>query len=159
MTNGSYFFRLLLVICITLIHIHLSLYTVNNGGNPVTLVMLILRSDTDFIWIFTGFCVQLIVTALAAYLILGWKRLWCWFIILILGLFTVLYALDYLKFYYSLLPDIGLCSIYYKIYEYPQAFEGGVYYIFLQLSAILLYGFFDFLLKIKGKNHGKSEEK
>ena len=102
---------------------------------------------------------QLIVTALAAYLILGWKRLWCWFIILILGLFTVLYALDYLKFYYSLLPDIGLCSIYYKIYEYPQAFEGGVYYIFLQLSAILLYGFFDFLLKIKGKNHGKSEEK
>lgn len=49
MKNGSYFLRLLLVICITLIHIHLSLYTVNNGGNPVTLVMLILRSDTDFI--------------------------------------------------------------------------------------------------------------
>ena len=159
MKNGSSFFRLLLVICIVLIHIHMSLYTIGNMTNPVTFVMMYLRSDTDFIWIFTGFCVQLIVTALAAYLILGWKRLWCWFLILILGLFTVLYALDYLNFYYSLLPDIGLSSIYYKIYEYPQAFEGGVYYIFLQLSAILLYGFFDFLLKIKGKNHGKSDKK
>lgn len=73
MKNGSYFFRLLLVICIVLIHIHMSLYTIGNMTNPVTFVMMYLRSDTDFIWIFTGFCVQLIVTALAAYLILGWK--------------------------------------------------------------------------------------
>ena len=159
MKNGSYFFRLLLVICIVLIHIHMSLYTIGNMTNPVTFVMPAdsLREMLHNAPI--GFCVQLIVTALAAYLILGWKRLWCWFLILILGLFTVLYALDYLEFYYSLLPDIGLSSIYYKIYEYPQAFEGGVYYTFLQLSAILLYGFFDFLLKIKGKNHGKSDKK
>ena len=159
MKNGSYFFRLLLVICITLIHIHLSLYTVNNGGNPVTLVMLILRSDTDFIWIFTGFCVQLIVTALAAYLILDWKRIWCWVLILILGLFTTIYVTDYSTLYYSFPSDLGLSRIYHKIYEYPQAFKDGVYYFFLQLSAILLYGFFDFLLKIKGKNHGKSQDK
>ena len=56
MKNGSYFFRLLLVICIVLIHIHMSLYTIGNMTNPVTFVMMYLRSDTDFIWIFTVLC-------------------------------------------------------------------------------------------------------
>ncbi len=159
MKNGSCFFRLLLVICIVLVHIHMSLYTMGNMANPVTFVMMYLRSDTDFICLFTGFCVQLIVTALVAYLILDWKRIWCWVLILILGLFTTIYVTDYSTLYYSFPSDLGLSRIYHKIYEYPQAFKDGVYYVFLQLSAILLYGFFDFLLKIKGKNHGKSQEK
>ena len=56
------------------IYTHEFIYN-GNMANPVTFVMMCLRSDTDFICLFTGFCVQLIVTALVAYLILDWKRI------------------------------------------------------------------------------------
>lgn len=119
--------------------------------------MLFLRSDTDFICLFTGFCVQLVVTALAAYLILGWKRIWCWILILILGLFTTIYVTDYPTLYYSFPSDLGFSRIYHKIYEYPQTFKDGVYYAFLQLSAILLYACFNCLLNIKKKQNGEQK--
>lgn len=52
---------ILLVICITIVHIHFSLNTADNSLNPVTLMALLTRDD-DVAYFMTGYSVQFLVT-------------------------------------------------------------------------------------------------
>ena len=63
MKSIKFILGLLAVICISVIHIHFSLYTIDNVANPVTLVALFMKGE-DIYMLFIGYSVQFLVTLL-----------------------------------------------------------------------------------------------
>lgn len=84
MRKLKFVFGMLLTICISLIHIHCSLYTVGNTLNPVTFVVLLMKGE-DTYFLFTGYTVQFLVTMLAAIFLLRFRRWPVWLIVYIIG--------------------------------------------------------------------------
>ena len=80
MRKLKFVFGMLLTICISLIHIHCSLYTVGNTLNPVTFVVLLMKGE-DTYFLFTGYTVQFLVTMLAAIFLLRFRRWPVWLIV------------------------------------------------------------------------------
>ena len=148
MKSINFILGLLAVICISVIHIHFSLYTIDNVANPVTLVALFMKGE-DIYMLFIGYSVQFLVTLLAAYFILKARHLKVWIIVYIIGAFAAHWIDKYSHL--SSLP-LGDCNValayYYKFYGYGDALILGVYYVVLQLFVLVLYMLFVVFLGI-----------
>lgn len=149
MKNVKFVIALLLVICISIIHIHCSLYTVSNGANPVTLVALTTKDD-DILPFLTGYSVQFIVSLFAACFILKFRNIAIWFLVYIIGAFAAyrIITLSPLSYYLPIFHDSVIAKCYDAFYGYYGAFELGVCYIALQLFVFFLYILFICILKI-----------
>ena len=147
MRKLKFVFGMLLTICISLIHIHCSLYTVGNTLNPVTFVVLLMKGE-DTYFLFTGYTVQFLVTMLAAIFLLRFRRWPVWLIVYIIGALISFWIkthnpLSHISFF----RDSGIAKCYGEFYGYGRAFLWGTYYVALQAFVFSLYIFITYLLK------------
>lgn len=148
MKIAKFILAMLVTICISVIHVHFSLYTVSNGSNPVTIAMLLSKED-EIVPFLTGYSVQFLVTLFTACFILRFRNIAIWFLVYIIGAFaayriSIYSPLSYLPIFH----DSEITKCYEAFYDYYEAFELGVYYIALQLFVFFLYILFICILKI-----------
>lgn len=147
MRNIKFAFGILLVICISVIHIHCSLFTVSNSFNPITIMCLLTRNDGLVYWL-TGYSVQFLVTLLAAYFILKFCCKKLWLILYIVGAIIAYWiSLHYPLSHLSIFQDSEIAKRYNTFYGYEPAFLYAVYYIALQFFVLFLYISLNYLLK------------
>lgn len=149
MATRNLLLRILLIACISLFHIHCSMYTADVTCNPVTFVAL-LNEGGDYYMNPVGFTCQLLVTCLAIRFILGYKHWIAWAISFMLGLFLAFHY-DYYDFpWYNYISGRypNLENSYADFYGYSQAFFLGIYYVALQLLAVSCYIFLVLIQKV-----------
>lgn len=148
MKIAKFILAILVTICISIIHVHFSLYTVSNGSNPVTLAMLLSKED-EIVPFMTGYSVQFMVTLLTAYFILKFRNITIWCLVYIIGVITAYrISLHSPLSYLPIFHDSEIAKCYEDFYGYYGAFKLGAYYIALQLFVFFLYILFICILKI-----------
>lgn len=147
MKNIKFIIGILLVICLTIVHIHFSLNTADNSLNPVTLMALLTRDD-DVAYFMTGYCVQFLVTLFAAYFILMFRHKFIWLIVFIVGAIAAYWINSNFPFLHlSIFQNSKVEEYYYDFYGYSGALILSVYYVFLQLFVLFLYMLLAYVLE------------
>lgn len=147
MRKLKFVYGMLLTICISLIHIHCSLYTVGNMLNPVTFVGLLMKGEETF-FLFTGYTAQFLVTMLAAIFILRFQRWLVWLIVYIIGVLISFWLNMHNPLsHFSFFQYSGIAKCYDDFYGYELALLWGTYYVALQAFVFSLYVFITYLLK------------
>ena len=129
----SCYLKAVLLICIVLVQVHLTLFTVENVLNPITLILLLYYSppfNGEYFTLFpeiTVFTFQSMITFYAIYLLYHQKEYKIWIFSYVVCLFLLIIG--------CYLAETSLISIvkaiiqskiadsYYNIYNYGQAFR------------------------------------
>lgn len=147
MKNIKFIIGILLVICISIINIHITLYTVSNGYNPVTLVTMLSKGDVIPPFL-TGYSVQFLVTLLAAYFILKFRHKNIWLIAYFIGVFAAYWTIIHTPCsHLTIFQESRIHKCYYDFYGYGRSFKLSVYYVFLQLFVLFLYMLLAYVLE------------
>lgn len=141
----------LFVLLLSIIHVHLSIDTQDNGLNPLTIFMLI---DSRISWIsekgafvLGGILIQSVVTMIIARFILKWKNYPIWIIVFILCILIGVLSED--LFHMQLQTIDWLNSFYSRLYdtELPSLCSYAFLFSFIQIILLLLYPLGIYLVK------------
>ena len=124
-----------IVVCLSLFHVHCSIYTVDNGANPATLMLMLSEDDEVFIF----YTIQFAVTAFISYLVLNYNSLYKWLLSYLFILPVSLYLDNHFWDYHHTLQHLAINETYYDFYGYGQAFTTAAICMSLQLLAIIAY--------------------
>ena len=131
-----------IIVCLSLLHVHCSIYTADNPVNPATL-MLMLFSENYAIVIF--YFIQFAVTAFVSYFMLNYNSLCKWLISFIFVLLVTLYLNSHFWEYHHMLQHFEINAMYFELYGYKQAFTTAIICMFLQLLVIFSYLSFSYM--------------
>ena len=94
-TDMKKYIILLLITCIlTILHVHVSVCTIENPANPVHVCLLFAAAglaDEFYVFYISSYVIQSFVTISIACLLLNYRRLWLW-----LAVFAVFFPLSIL---------------------------------------------------------------
>lgn len=153
-TLGKFLFVLLL----SVIHVHLSVNTQDNGLNPLTFFVLL---NSYSLWlseknalIFGGILIQSFVTIYIAYYFLKWNNYLTWTINIIICLSIGFFIKD--KLYLIMQPIEGLNSFYNRLYgsESPNICVYALLFSAIQILLLIIYPIELYLFRINRRNRG-----
>lgn len=155
--NRSCYFKSVLLICIVLVQVHLTLFTVGNVLNPITLILLFYYSppfNGEFLTLFpeiTVFTFQSMITFFAIYLLYHQKEYKIWIFSYVVCLFLLIIGCHLSETsFISIVKAISqskMADSYYNIYNYGQAFQYVIGYTIMQY--ILLFSYYILKLTIR----------
>ena len=141
----------LFVLLLSVIHVHLSINTQDNGLNPLTLFLLI---DSRTLWlsendayIFGGILIQSLVTIVIAYYFMKWKKYPIWIAGIILCIIIGFWSED--TFCMKLQAIDRLNTFYKWLYntELPYLCSYAFLFSTIQIILLLFYPFVSYLIK------------
>ena len=138
-------FKAPVLVLFVLIQVHLTLFTVDNSLNPITIILLLYYSPPFngeyfpyFPEIFT-FSFQSLITSFVIYILYRKIKIkqYCVAYFVCLSLLLIVCYLS--KVNYSLIDGSNIAYYYYRYYNYGQAFRYIMGFSFLQLILVLTY--------------------
>ena len=132
----------ILVICLSLFHVHCSINTQDNPLNPLTLILMLIATSCNgnIIYEIAAFySVQFIVTAIIASFILNFRNIKFW---LLSYTFTLIICICIGTNYWNILDSLinhNISKLYEDFYGYGDAFVIGAIGMFLQILALTTY--------------------
>lgn len=152
----SCYLKAVLLICIVLVQVHLTLFTVENVLNPITLILLLYYSppfNGEYFTLFpeiTVFTFQSMITFYAIYLLYHQKEYKIWIFSYVVCLFLLIIgcylAETSLISIVKAISQSKIADSYYNIYNYGQAFRYVIGYTIMQF--LLLFSYFIIKLTI-----------
>ncbi len=146
----------LVLVIVSILHVHLNCYTVGNVINPSLWVALIIssapldESTATLIDAVLVLGIQSFVTAFVAWYLLKWKNIEIWLISYLICIFPLLFLLDHIQ-----IDNSNSISIFYiKLYGYSDALKLILIFSFTQIIYIMLYRIGRILVSTFQNNHG-----
>lgn len=145
----------LLVIFLSILHVHCSIDTQDNPLNPSTLILILVYSmqlNHEVYEMIVLYSVQFVVTAIVSSILLKYRNIILWLFDYVLVLILcICVGFDYWDICNSL-DGLYITNVYGDYYGYgPAAFTNGVVCTILQLLVLLIYPFLSYLRLRIGK--------
>jgi hypothetical protein len=147
--KSNCYLKTVLLICIVLVQVHLTLFTVGNVLNPITLVLLFYYSppfNGKYLTLFPEiliFTFQSVISFFVIYLLYHQKDFKIWIItyVVCLSLLIIGCHLSETSFFsiVKAIKQSKMANSYYNIYYYGQAFQYVIGYTIMQFILILSY--------------------
>lgn len=154
--KSNYYLKIIILVCIVLVQVHLTLFTVENVLNPITLILLLYYSppfNGEYFTLFpeiTVFTFQSMITFFAIYLLYHQKEYKIWIFSYVVCLFLLIIGCHLSETsFISIVKAISqskMADSYYRIYNYGQAFQYVIGYTIMQF--LLLFSYYILKLKI-----------
>ena len=149
-------FLYFLVICLSILHVHCSIDTQDNGMNPATLSLMLIYSmqlTTDIYEIVVFYSIQFVITVLISSILLKYRNLFLWLIDYVLVLIICIGIGSIYSEINNSLENLHITNIYGNYYGYgPAAFTTAIICSFLQLFVIFIYPVLSYLRSFMKKN-------
>ena len=139
----------LLVIFLSILHVHCSIDTQDNPVNPSTLILMLIYSmqlTHEVYEMIVFYSVQFVITAIISSILLKYKNVILWLLDYILVLILcICIGLVYWDIY-NLLDGLYISNVYGNYYGYGSAaFTNGIVCTLLQLLVLLIYPLLSYL--------------
>ena len=144
------FWKILVVLLLSILHVCASAYTVNNAMNPLLILLLFTYTAwsefyTYFIGFIGGMIVQCVVTYFLARLILNWRNKKVWLISFAVCIFNQFLFCDFFTNYDSQLINLPIINMFVEKIGMWHYVNNVIFFSIGQLLFVLLYKSFTFL--------------
>ena len=147
--KSNCYLKTVLLICIVVVQVHLTLFTVGNVLNPITLVLLFYYSppfNGEYLTLFPEiliFTFQSVISFFVIYLLYHQKDYKKWILSYVVCLFLLIIGCYLFETYFiSIVNAINqskVANCYYSIYNYGQAFQYVIGYTIMQFLLLFCY--------------------
>lgn len=144
------FWKILVVLLLSILHVCASAYTVNNAMNPLLILLLFTYTAWSefYTYFIGGMIVQCVVTYFLARLILDWRNKKVWLISFAVCIFIQFLFCDFFTNYDSQLINLPIINMFVEKIGMWHYVNNVIFFSIGQLLFVLLYKSFTFLANI-----------
>ena len=141
------FWKILVVLLLSILHVGASAYTVNNAMNPLLILLLFTYTAWSefYTYFIGGMIVQCVVTYFLARLILNWINKKVWLISFAVCIFNQFLFCDFFTNYDSQLINLPIINMFVEKIGMWHYVNNVIFFSIGQLLFVLLYKSFTFL--------------